>query len=58
MKCIVTLGLFMVSEKSKDDALTVTVEINDRPVIMEVYTGASMTHVCVVPYTSFCVQCL
>ena len=38
-----TLGLFTVSEKSKDDALTVTVEINDRPVIMEVDTGASMS---------------
>ena len=34
-----TLGLFTVSEKSKDDALTVTVEIKDRPVIMEVDTG-------------------
>ena len=45
-----TLGLFTVSEKSKDDALTVTVEIKDRPVIMEVDTGASMS---VIPAVSW-----
>ena len=38
-----TLGLFTVSEKSKEDALRVTVEINDRPVVMEFDTGASMS---------------
>ncbi|XP_041452504.1 uncharacterized protein K02A2.6-like [Lytechinus variegatus] len=38
-----TLGLFSLSEKSKEDALRVTVEINDRPVVMEVDTGASMS---------------
>ena len=38
-----TLGLFTVSQKSSEDALRVTVEVNDRPVVMEVDTGAAMT---------------
>ena len=38
-----TLGLFTVSRKSGEDALKVTVEINDRPLEMEIDTGASMS---------------
>lgn len=38
-----TLGLFTVSQKSSEDALRVTVEIDDKPVYMELDTGASMS---------------
>lgn len=38
-----TLGIFTVSEESNDDAVRMTVEINNRPVVMEVDTGASMS---------------
>ena len=43
VKSMHTLGLFTVSRKSGEDALKVTVEINDRPLEMEIDTGASMS---------------